>query len=123
MPPHILAFTQRKYIWLFVAAAILAVTIYGLLYGPFAVYILSGVGAAFVLFWLRKRHRVLYGLIEIGTGVFTLWNHFSDGKGGFSSGFSSGFQTFQWQIALLATLGAIYIIIRGLDNIDQGWRG
>jgi hypothetical protein len=117
-----LSLLSHRYTWLLAALAALALTIYGLLYGPFPAYILSAIVAALVLFWLRKHFRILYGLIEVAVGVFTLWSQSSVGRGAFSFGFSNGFQTFQWQIALLATLGAIYIIVRGLDNIDQEWR-
>jgi hypothetical protein len=80
----------------------------------------SGVVTALTLFLLRLRFRFLYGLIEIGFGLCVLWDAAGKGRGGFSAGFSSGFDTFQISVVLIQTFGAIYVLIRGLDNILQG---
>ena len=42
-------------------------------------------------------------------------------RGGFSAGFSGGFDAYQWTVILLQTAAAIYLTIRGLDNLAQ-WR-
>jgi hypothetical protein len=65
------------------------------------------------------RVRVVYGLIEVAFGLYVLWNAAGKGHGSFSSGFSSGFDTFQLSVILIQTFGAIYILIRGLDNLFQ----
>jgi hypothetical protein len=53
--------------------------------------------------------------------LFVLWNSWKQGRGAFSSDFSSkDFDVWNWQVILLQTFGAMYVIIRGLDNIDQG---
>jgi len=79
----------------------------------------SGIVLAVVLFLLRMRVRVVYGLIEVAFGLYVLWNAAGKGLGSFSSGFSSGFDTFQLSVILIQTFGAIYILIRGLDNLFQ----
>jgi len=80
----------------------------------------SGIVLALFLFLLRLRFRFLYGAIEIGFGLFVLWNVADKGRGDFSSGLSTGFDTFQISVVLIQTFGAIYIFIRGLDNLLQG---
>lgn len=80
----------------------------------------SGIIIALSLFFWRLRFRFIYGVIEVGFGLYVLWDASGKGRGGFSSGFSSGFDTFQLSIVLIQTLGAIYILIRGLDNLLQG---
>jgi hypothetical protein len=72
------------------------------------------------LFLLRLRFRFLYGGVELVFGLYVLWNASDKGRGSFSSGFSSGFDTFQISVVLIQTFGAIYVIIRGLDNLMQG---
>ena len=47
-------------------------------------------------------------------------NSWSQGRGSFSSDFSNDFDVFRVQIILLQAFGAIFVMIRGLDNIDQG---
>jgi hypothetical protein len=80
----------------------------------------SGIVTALCLFLLRLRFRFLYGLIEVGFGLFVLWDASGKGRGGFSSGLNSGFDTFQISVVLIQTFGAIYVLIRGLDNLLQG---
>jgi hypothetical protein len=80
----------------------------------------SGIFTAVSLFLLRVRFRLLYGAIEIIFGLYVLWNVSDKGRGGFSSGFSAGFDTFQISVVLIQTFGAVYVLIRGLDNLLQG---
>ena len=80
----------------------------------------SGIVTALCLFLLRLRFRFLYGLIEVGFGLCVLWDASGKGRGGFSAGFSSDFDTFQISVVLIQTFGAIYVLIRGLDNVLQG---
>jgi hypothetical protein len=103
------------------SAALFAMAVYGAFYGSPFIYFISGVVIAAILFWLRKRHRIVYGVAEVIAGLFTLSQSSRIGRGAFSSGFNEAFEPYQWQLVLIATLGAIYIIIRGLDNIDEGW--
>jgi hypothetical protein len=114
-------FKYKKYVPFIPLAVVFAIAVYGAFYGSPSIYFASGIVIAGVLFWARKRHRLLYGATEVLAGLFTLLQSSTIGRGAFSSGFSDGFQTYRWQLVLLATLGSIYIIVRGLDNIDQGW--
>ncbi|MBK3666156.1 hypothetical protein JJE66_33665 [Bradyrhizobium diazoefficiens] len=84
------------------------------------VIIAAGIFVALSLFLLRLRFRVVYGAIEVVFGLYVLWDAAGKGRGSFSSGFSSGFDTFQISVVLIQTFGAIYILIRGLDNLLQG---
>jgi hypothetical protein len=110
----------KKYVVPSLIAVAFAIAVYGAFYGSPIIYVFSGMWIAAVLFWIRKRRRLLYGVTEVLAGLFTLYQSSTIGRGGFSSGFSDGFQTYRWQLVLISTLGAIYVIVRGLDNIDQG---
>jgi uncharacterized membrane protein HdeD (DUF308 family) len=85
-------------------------------------FLLSGIVLALALFWVRSRHRMLYGLIEIIAGILTLLQQYPTGRGAFSSGFSEGFQTYRWQLVFITFLAGVYIMVRGLDNFSQGWK-
>ena len=112
----------KNYVPLGITLVVLAVAIYGILHDSPSLYLAAGIVTALALFWMRKRHRFFYGVIEVMVGLVTLGQAAGVGRGGFSSGFSADFQTFQWKVALLATLGAVYILVRGFDNVEQGWR-
>ena len=76
---------------------------------------------AISLFWLRKIARGLYGAIEVLIGFVAILDASTKGRGALSAGFSSGFQRYEWAVILLQTAAAIYITIRGLDNLEQWW--
>jgi hypothetical protein len=45
---------------------------------------------------------------------------YTKGRGGFSSGFfAEAVETFQWNVVLISTLGAVYVMVRGFDNIKR----
>jgi hypothetical protein len=70
---------------------------------------------AVALFALRKRRRLTYGCIEIGFGIVGLAVYPvapSTDTGALSPA------TAAW---LLGGMSLIYIIIRGLDNVDVAW--
>jgi hypothetical protein len=99
----------------------------GLIYAPNKKMIfLSGVIVALSLFFWRLRFRLFYGIIELIFGLYVLYDASSKGHGAFSSSFSSSFDTFQISVIFTQTFGAIYVLIRGLDNCLQGlspsWR-
>jgi hypothetical protein len=73
------------------------------------------------LFGLRKIARGLYGSIEVLIGIIAIVDASTKGRGAFSSGFSAGFQRYEWSLILLQTAAAIYLTIRGLENIEQWW--
>jgi hypothetical protein len=101
---------------------VLAGSAYEVFYGPSRdLNVVAAIILAIALFSVRKHYRVSYGAIEIAFGLFVLAYNWRQGRGAFSSDFSSSdFDVWIWQIILLQTFTAIYVIIRGLDNIDQG---
>jgi len=112
---------RRDLPWL-AAIIIFVIALHGVFYGSAISFWVSGAVIAIILFLLRERNRLVYGLLEVVAGLFILWRASSIGHGAFSAGFSPEFQSYQWQIILVSALGAIYIIVRGLDNIKQGWQ-
>lgn len=106
-----------------ILAVVIPLAAYEIFYGPSA---LVNVGAAVImaigLYSVRKHHGFLYGAIEIAFGVAVLLFTWARGRGGFSSGFSNGFAIYEWRIILVQTFAAIYIIVRGLDNLEKGSR-
>jgi hypothetical protein len=100
---------------------VVAVSSYEIFYGPSReLNVVSAVILALGLFAVRKHYRVSYGAIEIAFSMFVLFHDWTKGRGAFSSGFSSDFDIWAWQIIFVQTFTAIYIFIRGMDNIDAG---
>jgi hypothetical protein len=91
---------------------------------PFAhqplLYMVSGVILAAVLCWVRSNVQILYGTIEIATGLFLMTLSMEATGGAFSSGFSSAFDVFHYTLKITTYLGAIFVMVRGCDNIKQG---
>jgi hypothetical protein len=57
---------SKTQLWkLLIASAVIGIAFYVALYGPHSLFLLSGIVLALALFWVRSRHRMLYGLIEI----------------------------------------------------------
>jgi hypothetical protein len=114
-------YTARDFARPVILCVIAALSLWGIFSGPSAYCtVASAIVLAVVLFSGRKHYRVIYGAIEIGFGIFVLIYAWHKGRGGFSSDFNNDFQIYEWQLILLQTFGAIFIIIRGLDNIGQG---
>jgi hypothetical protein len=104
-----------------ILAVVVAVSTYWIFYGSSrGLNIAGAIILALSLFSVRKRYRVLYGVIEIGFAVFILAYNWRQGRGAFSAEFSGGFDIWVWQLIFIQTFAAIYIFVRGLDNIDQG---
>jgi hypothetical protein len=115
----IVAFAKllRAYYQVLIAAIVLAAAIYFIFVSGPVTSCFLGLIIASTLFWIRETHQRIYGLSEIGVGLFVLYQSFPKGRGGFSAGFSGGFQTFEWSVILISTVGAVYIMVRGLDNV------
>src|SRR5262249_18523392 len=103
------------------AGAVISIAFYIVLYGPSWLFLPVGIVLALAFFWTRCRYRLLYGVAEFIAGAFALWHSYPIGRGAFSGTFNEAFQSYQWQVVFLTTLAGIYIMIRGLDNISQGW--
>jgi hypothetical protein len=61
-----------------------------------------------ILYGVRSKARLLYGWIEIGVGCALAWPLTIDG--------ASSYQR------LITLAGCLYVMVRGLDNIEQGLR-
>jgi hypothetical protein len=85
-----------------------------------AVNFLSGIVVRITLFVLRREIRWFYGLIEIVFALFVLYDSSGKGRGDFGSDFGVAFSKFQFNIVVIQMFGAIYVLIRGLDNLFQG---
>jgi hypothetical protein len=104
-----------------ILAIALAGSTYEVFYGTSReLNVVAAIILAVGLFSVRKHYRASYGAIEVAFGLLLLAYNWRQGRGAFSSGFSSGFDIWIWQVILLQTLAGIYVIIRGLDNIEQG---
>jgi hypothetical protein len=53
--------------------------------------------------------------------MFLLYDASGKGRGDFSSDFSNDFAKYQWTVILLQTGAGIYALVRGLDNLKQGY--
>jgi hypothetical protein len=111
----------RKQIKSTLALLIAGVALYLVVYpSTKATIIVGGIVAALAMFAFRQQQRLLYGLLELAFAVFFLVDASSKGRGDFSADFGNDFATFKLSVVLLQTFGAIYVIIRGLDNCYQG---
>jgi hypothetical protein len=110
----------RPFFWILITASLLSLAIYGVFNSGRFMTCIWGLVIAITLYWMRSKHLAFYGLTEVAAGLFILAQKYEEGRGGFSSGFSTGFQTFHWNIVLVATLGAVYIMVRGIDNFLKG---
>jgi hypothetical protein len=106
-----------------ILVVVIPLAAYEIFYGPSApVNVGAAVIMAIGLFSVRRHHGFLYGAMEIAFGIAILVFTWAKGRGGFSSGFSNGFATYEWRIILVQTFAAIYILVRGLDNLEKGSR-
>ena len=104
-----------------ITSVVIAGSFYMALYGPRSLYLIAGIVLALSLFWVRGRYRILYGTAEFTAGAFTRLQSYSHGRGAFSTAFNEAFQRYEWQVVFLTTLAGVYIMVRGLDNVSQGW--
>jgi hypothetical protein len=83
-----------------------------ILIGVYAILLIAATMAlSGVLYALRLTRPVIYGTIEIGVGILLAMVY--------SLSFASGKGVNHILIGLLSEIGAIYIIIRGMDNIAK----
>jgi uncharacterized membrane protein HdeD (DUF308 family) len=84
-------------------------------------YMVSGVVIAALLCWCRSRWQIAYGILEIIVGLFLMMVSLQVTPGAFSSDFSNDFDTFHYAVTVTTYLGAVLVMVRGYDNIRQGW--
>jgi hypothetical protein len=99
---------------LFVAAGWFA------LYGSTLAHVIAGLVIAVILYTFRKYHRILYGICEVIVGIAALVQTYPLVQQTCGT-FAESCRPFPWYVIPLATLIAVYILIRGFDNIEQGW--
>jgi hypothetical protein len=112
----------RSNLWFPIVGVLLCIAGYVIFNTGPVLTALAGTAAAITFFWMKIRHRFFYGLSEILAGIFVLLQNYPQGRGDFSSDFGDGFQTFKWHVVLVSTLAAVYVIVRGFDNIREALR-
>lgn len=81
---------------------------------------LFGITLTCILFWLRDRALKVYVLAEIFAAICALINATPTFTAGFSSDdFGDGFARSFTKVDYLQIVGAIYFIVRGLDNLNK----
>ncbi len=90
------------------------------LYGSTLTHVIAGLIIAVILYAFRKYHRMLYGICEVIVGIAALvqtvlWYNKHVERS------LKSCRSFPWYVIPLATLIAVYILIRGIDDIEQGW--
>jgi hypothetical protein len=83
-------------------------------------YMGFGVLLAVALCWVRSKFQILYGMVEIATGLFLMALSMEANGGAFSNDFSNAFDVFHYTLKVTTYLGAIFVMVRGCDNIKQG---
>ena len=114
-------FELRNHRGLAIVFVILAIAFYIALYGPFVLYLPTGIVLAASFFWMRSRYRIVYGAAEFLAGALTLLQAYPTGRGAFSGAFAEAFERYNWHVVFFTTLGGVYFMVRGLDNLSQGW--
>ena len=78
--------------------------------------VLLGVG----LYVIRDAGRMFYAAAEIIFALFLLWKTSTAGKGDFSDDFGPDFSHDDLGVIVLQSMAAVYVLIRGLDNLTKG---
>ena len=96
---------------------------YWFVYASNTVALLCACGLAGLLYVLRRRARLPYGLLECLAGFLLLMQaiYSGAGRGPFSLAFSSGFTRFDPRVIALQSYAGLFLLVRGLDNISEGW--
>jgi len=78
---------------------------------------MGGVLAGASLFYIRLKARFFYGALKVLFALVLLWSVRNTGKGDFSADFDNDFARFVLSDIVIASGGALYVLIRGLDNV------
>ncbi len=78
--------------------------------------------AAGILYLCRLKYKVFYGLIEVIVGLYLASFSFAT-TGSFSKDFDPrNFDVVHLSVTITTYLGAIFVMVRGFDNIHSGWK-
>jgi multisubunit Na+/H+ antiporter MnhB subunit len=82
-----------------------------------AIHVLMAILLAVAFYWLRCRWRLAYAAIEIVSGIGVI---VAIGYVPFTfDPDASSFIYFRYAFHTLTLMGAIYLLVRGLDNLEQ----
>ncbi len=114
--PEAILSILRPLIWL-LAIGLTVVWVARLLTSAYPLwwFALIALPAAWILFVLRVFQRAIYGFVEIVIGIITVMNTYTEAV-------TTNVNVMADTKILLTLAAGIYIVIRGLDNIDQGFK-
>ena len=82
--------------------------------------IIFAIVAAVLLYLCRRKYKVTYGIIEVVTGLYLIRLAFQV-TGDFSNDFDpKDFDVVHFIVTITTYLGAIFVMVRGFDNIHSG---
>jgi hypothetical protein len=71
----------KAYLWLPTVTALLALAIYFIFKSGPTMTCIWGFAMALILFWIREKHTIFYGVTEVIAGLFILGQTYSNGRG------------------------------------------
>ncbi len=84
-------------------------------------FIFASIAAA-LLYFCRLKHKIIYGFIEIIIGLYLASFAFNVTRS-FSEEFDADdFDVVHLNVVITTYLGAIFVMVRGFDNIHSGWK-
>jgi uncharacterized membrane protein HdeD (DUF308 family) len=83
--------------------------------------LVSGVVIAALLCWCRSRWQIVYGILEIIVGLLLMMVSLQVTPGAFSSDLSNDFDRVHYAVTVTTYLSAVFVMVRGCDDIRQGW--
>ena len=82
--------------------------------------LVMGLALAIGLFWARCRMPLAYGIAELCVGFVSVYLSVNAGKGPQALLASGGDPIYGLATRAIGILGGIYILVRGMDNVDKG---
>jgi|EndMetStandDraft_5_1072996.scaffolds.fasta_scaffold185694_2 hypothetical protein len=80
-------------------------------------FVVAAIGTALFFYWIRCQTRLWYGVIEIAVAVLIIFLTFYPQTNYLLIAQSS---QWSWLSRAAGALAGIYVIVRGLDNIENG---
>ena len=84
-------------------------------------FLLAVFGGLF-FYWLRCKHKILYGLSEVAVGIAILALRLFVLQPRFPISEEKDSTLFNAMTLTIALFIGIYVMVRGLDNIAMGWK-